>query len=131
MKTQDSGSSWEREDSQPNPQEDPRAGCRATSRRDICRPNIAHRAKVARRKENSVGKNCTRDEVMLRILKGWMLRRDTGINRNVTRGTRIKPYRKMTRHETVKRITESPVPSQNIKNWTLWRGRPPETKKME
>jgi hypothetical protein len=59
---------------------------------------------------------------MLGTSKGWTLGRDNGRNRNVTRGTRIEPYRKMTGHETAMRITESPVPSQNIKNWTLWRG---------
>jgi hypothetical protein len=54
-----------------------------------------------------------------------MLERDNGCNHNVTRGTRIEPYRQMTRHETTKQITESPVPSHNIKNWNLWRCQPP------
>jgi hypothetical protein len=97
--------------------------------RDILRLNTTRRAKVARCKENSVEKNRTRDKVMLGTLKGWTLGRDNRRNCNVTRGTRIEPYRKMTGHETAKRITESPVPSQNIKNWTLWRGRPPPKRK--
>jgi hypothetical protein len=68
---------------------------------------------------------------MLETLKGWALGRDNGRNRNVTRGTRIEPYRKMTGHEMVKQITESPVPSQNVKTWTLWRGRPPPKRKRK
>jgi hypothetical protein len=94
------------------------------------RTRTTHRAKVARRKENSVGRDRTRDKVMLGTSKGGTLGRDNGRNRNVTRGTKIEPYGKMTGHETAKRIIGSPVPSQNVKNWILWRGRPhPKRKK--
>jgi hypothetical protein len=75
--------------------------------RDIFRPNTTRRAKVAQRKENSIGKNCTRHKVMLGTSKGWTLERDNGHNHTVTRGTRIEPYRKMTRLEIAKRIVGS------------------------
>jgi hypothetical protein len=70
--------------------------------RDIFRLNTTRRAKVAPRKENSVRRDCTRNKVMLGPSKGWMLERDNGHNRNVTRGTRFEPYRKMTGLEIAK-----------------------------
>jgi hypothetical protein len=48
----------------------PRHATVARCMRDIFRPNTTRRAKVARRKENSVGKDRTRDKVMLRSPKG-------------------------------------------------------------
>jgi hypothetical protein len=75
--------------------------------RDIFRPNTTRCAKVAWRKENSVGRDHTRDKVMLGTSKEWMLERDNGRNRNITRGTRIEPYRKMTGLEIARRIVRS------------------------
>jgi hypothetical protein len=89
------------------------------------RTRTTHRAKVARRKENSIGRDRRRDKMMLGTSKGWALGRDNGRNHNVTRGTRNE----MTGHETAKRIIEPPVPSQNIENRTPWRGRPPPKRK--
>jgi hypothetical protein len=92
--------------------------------RDIFRLNINRRAKVAQCKENSVGKDQTRDKVMLGTLKGWTLERDNGRNRNVTRGTRTEPYRKMAGLEIAKRIVGSSDSIRPDKDWNLWRGRP-------
>jgi hypothetical protein len=67
--------------------------CRPRRELVASRTRTTHRAKVARRKENSFGRDRTRDEVILGTSKGWTFRRDNGRNRNVTRETRIKPYR--------------------------------------
>jgi hypothetical protein len=67
--------------------------------------------------------------MMLGTSKGWALGRDNGDNHNVTRGTRIEAYGKITGHETTKRIIEPLVPSQNIENWTPWRGLPHQKRK--
>jgi hypothetical protein len=103
--------------------------CRPRRELVTSRTRTTHRAKVARHKKNSVGRDRTRDKVLLRTSKGWTLGRDNGRNHNVTRGTRIEAYGKMTGHETAKRIIEPPIPSQNIENWTPWRGRPPPKRK--
>jgi hypothetical protein len=70
--------------------------------RDIFRPNTTRHAKVAQRKENSIGKDHTRDKVMLGTSKGWMLERENRHNHNLIRGTRIEPNRKMTGLEIAK-----------------------------
>jgi hypothetical protein len=95
------------------------------------RTTTTRHATVARHKENSVGQKRTKDKVMLRTSKGWALGRDNGRNHYVTRGKRIETYKKMTGHGTAKRITEPPVPSQNIENWILWRGRPLQNEKRK
>jgi hypothetical protein len=67
---------------------------------------------------------------MLGTSKGWTLERDNGRNRNVTRGPRIEPYRKMTGLEMAKRIVRSSDSLRPDKDWNLWRGRsPPKWKK--
>jgi hypothetical protein len=53
----------------------PRHETVARRMRDIFRPNATRRAKVARRKENSVGKDRTSDKVMLRSPKGGTFRK--------------------------------------------------------
>jgi hypothetical protein len=101
----------------------------AWRKRNIFRQNMTRRATLARRKENSVGRDRSRDKMMLGTSKGWALGRDNRCNHNVTRGTRIEAYKKMTGQETAKRIIEPHVPSQNFENWTPWRGRPPPKQK--
>jgi hypothetical protein len=50
-------------------------------------------------------------------------------NRNVTRGTRIEPYRKMTGLEIAKRTVRSSDSLRPDKDRNLWRGRPPPKQK--
>jgi hypothetical protein len=100
-------------------------------RQAVARRRTAGSAKVARRKENNVGRNCTREKLVLKTSKGWTLGKRQRVQQQCNRGTRIETYRKTTGRETVKRITESPVPSQNIKNWTLSRGRNPPKRKRK
>jgi hypothetical protein len=98
--------------------------------RDIFRPNTTRRAKVARHKENC-WKDHTRDKVMLGTSKGWTLERDNWRNYNLIRGTRTEPYRKMTGLEIAKQIVGSADSLRPDKDWTLWRGRPPQKRKKE
>jgi hypothetical protein len=84
--------------------------------RDIFRQNTTRRATVAQHKEDSVRRNHIKDKVILGTSKGWTFGRDNRHNHNVTRGTRIEAYGKMTGHEIAKRIIKPPAPSQNIEN---------------
>jgi hypothetical protein len=86
--------------------------------------------KVARHKEHFVGRNRTSDFI-LGTSKGWTLGRRREAQQQCNREIRIETYRMTTGHETMKRITGSPVPSQNSKVWTLWRGRPLPKQKKE
>jgi hypothetical protein len=60
----------------------------ARGMRDIFRPNTTSRAKVARRKENSVG----RDKVMLRTSKGWTPRWRQLMRQEVNKETRNRDF---------------------------------------
>jgi hypothetical protein len=125
-----------------------------TQRKNGCRKNFvaAHRgttrrAKVARRKENLIGKNWTRDNMVRRTSK-WRTfgrkRQSTQKDKNGLGSRRLthwlrnrkefnkslmKTYEKMTGVEIAKRIAGSPVTLQKNKDWTLWRGRPPPERK--
>jgi hypothetical protein len=107
----------------------PRRATMSRHLRDIFRPNTTRHAKVAQCKENPVKKDRTRDKVMLGTSKGWTLEIDNGRNCNVTRGTGIEPYRKMTGLEIAKRIVGSSDSLKPDKDWNLWRGRPPPKRK--
>jgi hypothetical protein len=108
------------------------------------------RVKVARRKENLIGKNWTRD-----VVQGTSKRRTFKRKRQLTQKdknglrsrrlihhlrsrrqfnkTLIKTYEKMTGMEIVNQIAGSPVRLQNTrsKHWTLWRGWPPPKRKKK
>jgi hypothetical protein len=107
----------------------PRRATVARRMRDTFRPNTTRRTKVARQQETSVGKNRTKNKVMLRTSKGWTLGRGNGRNRNVTSGIRIEAYEKTTGLEIEKRIVGPHISLRHDKDWTLWRGRPPPKRK--
>jgi hypothetical protein len=92
-------------------QEDVRRAAVAGRGRDIFRERLAvarrrtaRRSKVTRRKENSIGRNCTREKVVLGNSKVWTLGERQRGQQQCNRGTRIETYRKTTGHETEKRI---------------------------
>jgi hypothetical protein len=115
--------------------------------RDIFRPNTTHHAKVARRKENSVGRDRTRDKVMLRTPKGWTPRwrklmrqegneetRNRDFEDQLLLGSKWKFNKTLRRGnglEIAKEINTSPVLLQRRKHWNLWRGRPLPKQKKE
>jgi hypothetical protein len=69
-------------------------------------------AKVARQKENFVGRNRNKDNVVLRTSKGWTLGRRQRAQQQHNRGIMIETYRKT---NGLKRIAGSPVPLQKSK----------------
>jgi hypothetical protein len=99
---------------------------------------------VAWRKGNVIGENRTREKVVQGTLKGWTLgRRQRGqheCNKWLRKwdlkevwlestGNFIETFRKTNGLEITKRIARSTVGMQKIKEWTLWRSRPPPKQK--
>jgi hypothetical protein len=114
----------------------------ARLRKDTLAPNMTRRAKVARHKENTVKRNGIRNNVARKTLKGRRLQVEPegsiGVNDEETR-RRLHPGNERTASRTLgktleldirQRAVEIPSGLENIKNWTLWRGRPlPKRKK--
>jgi hypothetical protein len=105
-----------------------------------CR-KVSRRAKVARHKENTVRRNHIGNNVARRTLKGRGLQVEPdgsiGVKDKETR-RRLHPGNERTASRTLsktlgldirQRAVEVPSRLENIKNCTLWRGRPPPKRK--
>jgi hypothetical protein len=104
----------------------------ARRRRDICRPNITLRVKVARQTKETGRKMPGRPRIAWR--KKSVCRRNR-IAAMIERATqRVWPLKKdftnTAKLEIDKRTVRSTVERRTRKNWTLWMGRlPPKQKK--
>jgi hypothetical protein len=104
--------------------------------RDTLAPNMTRRAKVARRRRHIVGNNQTRKNVAGGTLRSRRLQAqpegNTGTKDEHTR-RRLHPRNERTASQTLRKTLRLnirqqaiKIPSRSqIKNWTLWRGRPP------
>jgi hypothetical protein len=126
----------------------PRLVTVARRMRNIFRPNTTRRARVARCKENAIGKVRARDNVVRGTQKGWTPRWRQLMGQEGTKETRNRDfedqlrlgskmtsngsYRKAIGLEISKRAAGTSTGLPKMKNCTLWRGRPPsKTEKKE
>jgi hypothetical protein len=111
---------------------------------------MTHRAKVARRKGNIVRNKWTRAKAELGIQKvrtrhegrkrvkdqgggrpRYLRKRNLKKLRLESTGNLDTTFSKTTRLEIAKRISRCTVGMRKIRNWTLWRGRPPQKRKKK
>jgi hypothetical protein len=103
----------------------------ARRKRDICRPNITRRVKVARQTKETDRKMPGRPRIAWCGKSVGRRNRIAAIIERATQrvGQLKKNFTKTTKLEIAKRTVRSTIERQTTKNWTLWSGRPPPKRK--